>query len=140
MRFALLAAVVFVGYAVWQKHGERMEASAISNITDANGFIEMDIPSGGRRDQVMIVAAENCPHAAAQHADALAREMAQRNLSFVRTSTISFTPPPNFDDTYIRRHNEIMNREPPLVFVNGRVKSNPSLTEVLDEYAQASTP
>ena len=136
-RFLIAAVVICAGYALWEKHTERGEAAAIAALTDAYGFIEFDPPDGGERNSVIIVAAQNCPHEAAQRADELAREMAIRNVSHLRTSSITFTPPPNFDERYIARHDRVMNGELPLVFVNGRVKSNPDLDDVLAEYEQA---
>jgi len=138
IKFLIVAIVVYVGYALWQKHHERVEAAEIAAITDNRGFIEFAPPDGGKRQEVMIVAAQNCPHEAAQRADALAQEMAERNMRYVRTSSITFTPPPDFDDAYVRRHNRVMNQDLPLVFVNGRVKSNPDLDEVIAEYEQAN--
>ncbi|MEP6483888.1 MAG: hypothetical protein ABJB01_05520 [Rudaea sp.] len=138
IKWALVALLALVGYAAWQKHAARVEISALAAVTDAQGFIELDPPDGAKRNVVMIVAAQNCPRAAAQHADALARAMADRTYRFVRTSSVRFTPPPGFGDDYMTRHNDIMNREPPLVFVNGRVKSNPTLDEVIAEYEAAN--
>ncbi len=137
VKLLVAAIVIYLGYALWQKHNQRVEAAAIAAITDDRGFIEFDPPDGGKPDNVIIVAAQNCPHEAAQRADELAREMASRHVSHVRTSSVVFTPPPNFDDKYIARHDRVMNGELPLVFVNGRVKSNPDLDEVLAEYALA---
>ena len=138
IKFLITAVVLYAGYALWQKHNDRAEAAALAAITDDRGFIELTPPNGGKRESVIIVAAQNCPHEAGQRADALAREMAERNIRYVRTSSIVFTPPPDFDEAYVSRHNRIMNQELPLVFVNGRVKSNPDLQEVLAEYEEAN--
>jgi hypothetical protein len=38
----------------------------------------------------------------------------------------------------VRRHNAVMNGEVPIVFVNGRVKANPSVDDVVAEYGAAA--
>lgn len=138
IKFLIAAFIAYAGYALWQKHNERVEAAAIAAVTDSHGFIEFDPPNGGKRDSVIIVAAQNCPHEAAQHADALAREMAERNVRHVRTSSITFTLSPDSGEAYIARHNHVMSGDLPLVFVNGRVKSNPDVDDVLAEYDEAN--
>ena len=84
IKFLIAAVVLYAGYALWQKHNDRAEAAALAAITDDRGFIELTPPNGGKRESVIIVAAQNCPHEAAQRADALAREMAERNIRYVR--------------------------------------------------------
>jgi hypothetical protein len=141
-KFLIAAALVGVAYLIWHRHQAHVEAAAIAAITDNRGFIELAPPSGASTKEVLIVAAQNCPHEGAQRADSLAREMAERNISYRRSSSVSFDVPPDVDEkfleTFSKQHNAIMSREVPLVFVNGRVKSNPDLDEVVAEYELAN--
>ena len=65
--------------------------------------------------------------------------MAARGFHFRRTSNASFSPSASDDiDAFVRRHNAVMNGEVPIVFVNGRVKANPDLDEVVAEYEDSA--
>lgn len=142
VKFAVAALIVVVAYLGWQKHREHAQAAALAAITDERGFIEFAPPKGGDVKEVLIVAAQNCPHEGAVRADQMASEMKERQVRFRRSSSVNFEVPAGADDktieTFMDRHNDIMNREVPLVFVNGRVKSNPDVDEVLAEYELAN--
>ena len=138
VRFVLLGAVVGMAWLGWNQHKAHVEARAIAALTDERGFIEFEKPQGAKNNEVLIVAAQNRPRDGAVRADRLAREMAERNIRFRRSSGVSFSVPQGADvDTFVRRNNAIMNGEVPIVFVNGKVKSNPGLDEVIAEYAEA---
>lgn len=142
VKFGIVALIAVAAYFGWQKHKEHVEAAALAAITDERGFIEFAPPQGGNVKEVLIVAAQNCPHEGAVRADQMASEMAERQIRFRRSSNVNFDVPPNADDkmieAFIRRHDNIMNREVPLVFINGRVKSNPDLDDVIAEYELAT--
>jgi len=139
MKFVLVGAAAGIAWLFWNQHKVHVEARAIAALTDERGFIEFEMPQGARNNEVLIVAAQNCPKDGAVRADRLAREMAERNIRYRRSSGVSFSVPQNADvDTFVRRNNAIMNGEVPIVFVNGRVKSNPDLEEVVAEYAEAT--
>lgn len=134
-KIALVAVVSGLGFFVWKQHQVHVEAMAIAAITDNYGFMSMAPPSGGRIDEVLVVAAQNCPKEDARRADELAQELAERNIPHARISSISFDLPPGADpDVFTTRHNAMMNSQTPLVFVNGKVKSNPLTEEVIAEY------
>ncbi|HET7063513.1 MAG TPA: hypothetical protein VFI49_04490 [Rudaea sp.] len=139
VRFVLIGATAGIAWLVWHQHKAHVEAAAIAALTDERGFIEFKMPEGARNDEVLIVAAQNCPREGAVRADQLAREMAERNVRYRRSSNVSFSVPQDADtDMFMRRNNAIMNGEVPIVFVNGKVKSNPGLDEVVAEYAEAT--
>jgi hypothetical protein len=139
LKFAVFAAAAGLAYLVWHKHQAHVEAAAIAALADERGFVEFAMPEGAKNNEVLIVAAQNCPHEGAVRADDLVREMAERNVRYRRSSHVSFSMPPDADvDSFSRRSNAIMNGEVPIVFVNGRVKSNPGLDEVIAEYAEAT--
>ncbi len=135
MRVIIVGVILCIGYFVWHKHQGNVEAAAVAAITDEHGFMELDPPQGVSTGEVVILAAQNCPREGAQRADHLAREMAERGFHVKRTSNASFAPSPTDDiDAFVRRHNAMMNGEVPIVFVNGRVKANPSVDDVVAEY------
>jgi hypothetical protein len=138
-KFVLIGAAVAIVWLGWNQHRAHVEARAIAELTDDRGFVEFTMPQGAKNNEVLIVAAQNCPKDGAVRADRLAREMAERNIRYRRSSGVSFSVPQNADvDTFVRRNNAIMNGEVPIVFVNGKVKSNPGLEEVIAEYAEAT--
>jgi len=135
------AAVVLglAGYMVWHSHRMHAERKGLEGITDARGFMEFSPPSGAKTNEVVILAAQNCPHDGAVRADRMAEEMADRHVHFIRTSHASFQPSPDDDiGQFMKRHNDVMNSDVPIVFVNGRVKSNPDVDDVLAEYEEAT--
>ncbi len=139
VKFVVIGAAAGIAWLVWNQHKAHVDAAAIAALTDERGFIEFEMPEGARNNEVLIVAAQNCPREGAVRADRLAREMAERNIRYRRSSSVSFSVPQDADtDTFVRRNNAIMNGEVPIVFVNGKVKSNPGVDEVIAEYATAT--
>jgi len=134
----VVGVILCVAYLVWHKHEASVESAAVAAITDEHGFMALDPPQGVSTGEVMILAAQNCPREGAQRADRLAREMVERGFRFKRASNASFSPSPTDDiDAFVRRHNAVMNGQVPIVFVNGRVKANPGVEEVVAEYEAA---
>jgi hypothetical protein len=139
VKFVLIGAAAGIAWLAWNQHKAHVEAAAIAALTDERGFIEFEMPQGAINNEVLIVAAQNCPRDGAVRADRLAREMAERDIRYRRSSSVSFSVPQDADtDLFVRRNNAIMNGDVPIVFVNGKVKSNPGLDEVIAEYAEAT--
>jgi hypothetical protein len=129
-----LAGLAWLG---WQRHNEHLGAAASAAITDSLGFITLVPPDGTSPAKVLIVAAQNCPKEGARRAENLAQQLAALTIPHSRLSRVAFTPPAD-DPSFAGRLNTIMNSEVPLVFVNGKVKSNPDLEEVVAEYEAMS--
>ena len=129
---ALLALLGYGGYHLWQQH-EKHEA--VLATADINGF--MPIPRGNGVDpkRVIILAAQNCPRAGAQRAQALARKLADRHIPYAMWNQIHFNFSPA-DAPKIPALNTVMNGTIPIVLVNGRGQANPSLDQVVAEYNQ----
>ena len=137
LKWAAVAVVVaLLGYAIWQRHAERVEAAELARLTDDNGFVELAQPSGADPRKVWIVAAANCPKEGARRADALASDLAERDVVFERRSNVSFSFEAN-DPVLFRRIDAMLGGETPIVFVNARIKANPALDDVLAEYRAA---
>jgi hypothetical protein len=145
IRFAAIAAVVGLCALGWQKHQQHADAAELAAITDMRGFITFPTPEGITPKTVLVIAALNCPSDGAQRADWLAQQLAERNISHVRSSHVGFPVPQGDDDAAIEAAVETFNKrsrligkgETPFVYVNGKVKSNPDLDEVIAEYNEA---
>jgi hypothetical protein len=132
-KVVIAAAVLALGYLVWHAHSARVESEALAALSDDNGFLELATPTGADPKKVWIVAAANCPKEGARRAEALARDLAEHAVAFERHASISFSADAG-DPALFRRLDAILNGETPIVFVNGRIKANPALDEVLAEY------
>ena len=81
--------------------------------------------------------ARNCPEAAAQGADSLVAELAHKGIPVERRYGISFTMQGDVDNEVMGRISTLMNGLLPLVLVNGRAQTNPSLEAVMAEFHRA---
>lgn len=109
--------------------GDAFDSSAAAH----HGFVEMPKVVGFDESTVMVVAAENCPHADAQRADRLAEQLRDRGIPVLRTHQVDFDPH-HFDPAFMKRVPAIMEGVLPIVFIHGRAKGNPTLDDVVAEY------
>lgn len=136
VKVVIAAVVLVLAYLVWHAHSARVEAQALRQLTDENGFLDLATPSGADPRKVWIVAAADCPKEGARRAEALAHDLSERDVVFERHSSVSFSLGAD-DPALVRRLDSVLNGETPIVFVNGRIKANPALDEVLAEYEVA---
>lgn len=111
-------------------------------LNSPTGFVALP-PSIMPSDKILILAPVNCPSREAQYADRLARNLQAQNIPYERISSIQFSVAniPEHEDelkAHSERMNRIMSQPPPLVFVHGRAKSNPTLHEIIAEYQRGS--
>jgi hypothetical protein len=141
MRFPVtLAAVAAVwgGYQVYSQHHDARVLRDVMASADANGFLDVPPPIDQNADTVYVVAAQNCPHAAAQQADRLAKQLGDKGVSVVRVNQVGYQPQ-QIDRAMMNRLNVVMNGPLPLVFINGRVASNPEIDRVMAEYERTAS-
>ncbi|HET7924755.1 MAG TPA: hypothetical protein VFL30_07640 [Rhodanobacteraceae bacterium] len=132
---AIAVAVAVFGYLIWHKHAENVEAAALADLTDENGFVALAQPVGIKPDKVFIFAPANCPREAGQRSDALTQSLVDRGVAYSRSAHLSYEP---MDPVMLGRVNAMLAGDnAPIVFVNGRIKANPALDEVLAEYEAA---
>lgn len=136
-KLAACAVVLGLGFVLWRGHEARKETAAVRALTDSYGFVALGAPQGADPRKVWIVAAVNCPKDGAQRADALARRLAESDFAYDRLSNVSFDFDEG-DESRLRRIDAIMRGDTPVVFVNGRMKSNPDYDEVVAEYRAAN--
>jgi len=131
--FIVLALAVF-GYQYWNKHHPASGTTVRATSAESqNGFIALPAVNGASTKAVLIIAAENCPEEAAQRADQLAEQLARDGIPVSRLHDVNFTIQ-NGDPAAMDRLTSVMNSELPIVFVNGRAKSNPKFEEIVAEY------
>jgi hypothetical protein len=127
------------GYAYWKHHHHplsREDAAALS--TGAPGpFVSLPPVDGQRAQTVFVIAAQNCPHEAAQRADHLAEALSRQGIPVERSNRANFHFTSRPDPATMDRMAAVMNGPLPVVFINGRAKSNPSLDDVVSEFRQA---
>jgi len=140
VKLLIILGVAGGGYHYWKAHNEEassvaVEASEASSISE-NGFVSLPPMEDESTDAVVVVAAENCPHEDAQRADNLARALSEKGIPVVRSHHIGFNNIRSSEEA--ERIASVMNGSLPIVFVDGRAKSNPALEEVVAEYKGSS--
>jgi hypothetical protein len=129
----ILVGAVWGGYQIFSQHQAAHALREVLVGSDVNGFVDVPPPVGQQLDTIYVVAAQNCPHAAAQQADRLAKELGAQGMPVARTSQVRFNPQ-EVDRAAMGRLTAVMNGPLPLVFVHGRVAPNPELNQVVEEY------
>lgn len=129
----ILIGAIWGGYQMYSHHQEARALQDVLASSDTNGFIDVPPPVDQDADTIYVVAAQNCPHAAAQQADSLARQLGAQGMPVVRTNQVLFRPQ-QVDSATISRLNVVMNGPLPLVFIHGRAAPNPELDRVVAEY------
>ncbi|HEY8096414.1 MAG TPA: hypothetical protein VIE65_10040 [Methylobacter sp.] len=134
IRLLIIIGIASGGYTYWKEHRTPTAQVESDPAASENGFASLPPAEGQDSQMVFVVAAENCPHEDAQRADRLTEELSQKGIPVERTHNVNFrlTSPP--ESSVMERMTSIMNGPLPIVFVNGRAKSNPSLEEVVAEF------
>ncbi len=134
--FRVVVVVVLAGsgYAAWKHHegAAARAAEAAEAAPSPNGF--ESVPLDGDRDSVVIFAPLNCTREEAQRADFLADTLSRRGIPVKRTQQVNISFGGIPDDATASRVKGVMNGSLPIVFVNGRAKSNPTPEETVAEY------
>lgn len=141
MKFPVTLAVVAALWGGYQIHSQHQAAHALRDVltsADADGFVDVPSPVNQNADTVYVVAAQNCPHAAAQQADRLAKQLSDKGVPVVRVNQVGYQPQ-RVDRPMMDRLNAVMNAPLPLVFINARVASNPEIDDVVAEYHRSAS-
>jgi hypothetical protein len=128
LKVILLLAALGGGYQYWQHRDQVAEPS------NDSGFVPVPTVKEAMPGTVMVMAAKNCSRAEAQRADKLAQDLEAKGIRVDRRDNLSFTM--DGDAATNQNLTTIMNGPLPAVFIDGRAKSNPSLTEVFAELKQ----
>ncbi len=125
------------GYAYWKHHPAKGPDVESLSTSTPGPFVSLPPVDGQGPETVFVIAAQDCPHEAAQRADRLADALARQGIPVARTSQANFRFTGQPDAATVERIEAVMNGPLPVVFINGRAKSNPSLDEVAAEFRQA---
>jgi hypothetical protein len=134
----ILAGVLWGGYQAYNHHQAAKALREVLASSDVNGFVELPLPAEQNSNAIYVVAAQNCPRAAAQRANLLTKQLEDRGLPVVRTSQVMFRQGA-VDRAGMNRLNAVMSSPLPLVFIHGRAASNPELVKVVAEYQGSSS-
>lgn len=103
------------------------------NTPSTTEFVQVPIPDGFPANQVVVSGLLDCPHSG-KNTRAVIDKMTETQIPYQHITSFSFS---NSDDwAGMQRLNEILKRGGPVVFVNGKAKSNPTPDEVVAEYRQ----
>ena len=135
LRVLLVISIAGGCYVYWNEQRHRAPAAvAEAGANPSTGFETYPAVPGQKFRTVYVIAAENCPHEDAQRADRLADELSRQGVRVERAHSINFIFASQPDAGVLGRINTLMNGPLPIVFVDGRAKSNPSLSDVVAEY------
>ena len=98
------------------------------------GFAPLPAPFVGPSDKLLILAPPNCPSREGQRADELVRLLNADGIPCSRSGSASVSASREVTKEEIARVNKVMMGEGPVVFINGRAKNNPELSDVEGEY------
>jgi hypothetical protein len=133
-KWLLIALVIGCGVRLWQVHARSVIDRELFMSADSNGFVSVAMPDGAPADTVLIFAAQNCPSAQAQRADAMAMQLSQMGVPNRRTNNYSVAHVTREQMPLLTHTNEVMSGEIPIVLINGMAKANPTVDEVASEY------
>src|SRR5262245_5544888 len=102
---AIAVAVAALGYLVWHQHAANVEAEAVAELTDENGFVELAQPVGTEPGKVFIFAPANCPREAGRRSDALTQSLAESDVAYTRSAHLSYHP---MDQLMLDRVNAVL--------------------------------
>jgi hypothetical protein len=134
LKIIIAAIALTVGVKEWNRHQLNADGRPAAAVAVADtGFVPLPQPKIGSQGRVVVFAPDNCSREEGRKSDELVRELERQKIPHVRSSTASFEAA---DPAAFGRLSGVMNGKAPIVFINGRGKSNPSLKEVLAEYQQ----
>lgn len=139
----IIILVCAFGFYKCQKTTYNVEQD-IEQLTNSNGFINMPINIAGSNG-IVILAPVNCPSSQAKQADWLSAKLKEKNIPNRRSRSFSVS----YDVADLTKEQReqlkeqidyVANLPAPLVIVNGKVKSNPSLEDIINEYENKAQP
>jgi hypothetical protein len=114
-------------------------ASAATEVrASANGFVSLPAPFTGPADRLLVLAPPNCPSEEGRRADELVRQLNLDGFPCSRSGNASVASGREPTEAEMSRLNTIMLGPLPIVFINGRARNNPSISEIESEYGDRS--
>lgn len=136
----LLIAALSMGaiYGLWSSHERTVAARSLLPYQDTNGFVPITTPPGTPTDSVIILAALNCPSAAAQRADTMAKRLTEMGIPNTRANHYSASIKDPDQMPLLKRTSVVLSGELPVVILNGMAKANPTVDEVASEFRRGN--
>jgi hypothetical protein len=130
----ILCSTAVLGYHLWHVHRSSPVPPPATDSYSAEGFVKTAMPQEAQGSAVLIVAPVDCPRNAARtrSALALAQELTRLGIASTMTTHVSFRWNTRDPDARAStdRAQAVLRDGPPVVFVNGMAKSNPSADDV----------
>jgi len=143
IQILIVVGIAGAAYNEWRQHDgntvqvENKVQVGSRTVISENGLASLPPVNGQTSRKVYVLAPENCPSADAKRADRLAADLSQKGIPVVRRDSARFSLSSQLESDVQTRMSEIMEGPLPIVFVDGRAKSNPSLDEVVAEFRRS---
>jgi len=140
IKWVLFAVLIGASVQIWHHHQRAVVERDLAAVADSNGFVPIAIAPGSAPNVAIVLAALNCPSAQAQRADALAAQLTRLGVANRRANNYFASINSRDQMPLLNRTNVVLGGEIPIVIINGRAKSNPTVEEVQAEYSAANEP
>lgn len=104
------------------------------NKPSESSFVAVATPNGVDPQQVVVVGPIACNSPAGTRTKELTDKLTASNIPHKHIAAFSVTNTEDWDG--IDRLNQIMKRDSPIVFIQGKAKANPKFEEVVAEYGK----
>jgi hypothetical protein len=88
-KWLLIAVVLAAAPQLWKMHERSVVERKLLPMEDTNGFVPVQTPAGTAPNTVLILAALNCPSAAAKRADTMAKQLSDMHIPNNRANNYS---------------------------------------------------
>ena len=104
------------------------------NTPSEKDFVSVPLPDGISANQVVVSGLLDCPQSGTQTRQVI-DQLTAAQIPYQHITNFSFSAADDWAG--IQRLNEVLKRGAPVVFVNGKVKAQPTPQEVIAEYRKA---
>ena len=88
-KWLLIAVLLGAAPQLWKMHERSVVDRTLLPLQDTNGFVPVQTPTGVEPNSVLILAALNCPSAAAKRADTMAKQLSDMHIPNSRANNYS---------------------------------------------------
>jgi hypothetical protein len=136
-KWLLIAALAGAAPQLWKMHERSQVDRKLLPLEDTNGFVPVQTPAGTAPNTVLILAALNCPSAAARRADTMAKQLSDMRIPNNRANSYSLAITSREQLPLLQQTSMVLGGEIPVVIINGMAKANPTVDEVAAEYRRS---
>jgi hypothetical protein len=133
-KWIAIALLLGAGVHLWQVHARSVQDRHLQATGDSYGFVPVITSAGAPADTVVILAALNCPSAAAKRAKAMAERLSEMGIPNSRADSYQASITDRKLVPLLQQTNQVLGGEIPVVIINGMGKANPTVDEVAAEY------